>query len=303
MISVVIVTKNERPIQLRKCIKALSNQTFRDFELVIVVPKDVAPSISLPNKLDVQIVNQNGKGICNARNCGIKTSSGEIIAFTDDDAEPYPNWLQKISQRFRENPSLDYVGGEFTLDQKTLWQYWINNRYHLSEIDINRGLCHGNNMAYKKRVFKDNLFDEGIIFGADESEFQTRLHKQGFKGTTFQDILIKHNHRTSFLQFTKMRWMYAQGKVFLHEKDDRELFHWTDLMNIGFFTSLFYALIAYTVPFLFVFPTFLFGLIFLHERKRKGGLILHFLDVYVSILWTLSKMYYSFKRKWKKWLS
>jgi len=304
MVSVVIVTKGQRLVDLQGCIEALSNQTFTDFEVVIVLPKNVENPISLSHKLNLQIVKQSGEGISNARNYGIKESSGEIIVFTDDDAEPFPDWLKKITERFRENPSLDYLGGEFTLDEKTIWQDWINNRYHLSETDINTGLCHGNNMAYRKRVFEDNLFDEGIIFGADESDFQTRLHKQGFKGTTFQDILIKHNHRTSFLQFTKMRWTYAQGTVFLHERDDKELFHWTDLMNIGFFISLFYALIlSYTIPFLFVFPIFLFSFIFLHERKRKGGLVLHVIDVYVSILWTLSKMYYSFKTKWKRWLS
>lgn len=302
MISVVIVTKCKRLEDLDKCLIAITNQTIKDFETVIVVPKNVNPPIKKPPKLTSQIIQQNGKGICNARNCGIKASRGEIVVFTDDDTEAYPDWLQKINHYFSEHPELDYLGGEFTLEPKSIWQRWINKRYHLSEDAINRGWCHGCNMAFRRRIFDDNLFDESILFGADESEFQSRLKADGLRSATFKDVLVRHNHRSSFLSFTKMRWGYAQGHTYLVEvKREQSLFHWADLLNILFFMSCAYAiLLSFSAPLLWGFPIFFFAIIILHERK-SGGYALLLVDVYVVMLWTLSKMFHSLRWHFRRW--
>jgi len=311
MISVVIVSKGERPDELKQCLTSLSMQTFKDFEVILVFPKkrsveklfELAKTDLHRVDLPVRLIHQDGEGICNARNCGIKASKGDIIAFTDDDSEPYADWLGKIFEKFSEDSKLDYLGGDFTLEPRNIWQQWINNRYHLSEKDVQRGLCHGNNMAYRHNVLLKESFNENITFGADESDLQERLHQQGFKGKNFDDILIKHGHRFSFASFTRMRWSYAQGKAFLHEKKGLELFHWKDLLNILLLTSIFYALLTtFILPWLWTVPTFLFAFIALHERKQGTNLILLLIDIYVEMLWTLSKMYYSLKLKLRRWI-
>ena len=304
MISVVIVTKGERPDDLNKCITALSKQTVEPFEVIIVLPQNPT-GLDFSSDLDLLIrwVKQNGKGISNARNYGVKTANGEIIAFTDDDAEPYPDWVEKIGQYFEENSDLDYLGGEFTLQTDTVWQRWIDQSYHLSEIDIERGLCHGNNMAYRREVFDNHLFDENIIFGAEEVELQIRLHASGLKCMTFQDILIHHHHRNNFLSFTKMRWGYAQGHSYLYEvKYGQSLFHWDDLMNIGFFISMFYFLITLPITALFLgFPFILFCLIAIKKKRSYFTISTWMVEIYVSLFWTLAKMYHSFKYHLRRW--
>jgi len=160
LFSVVIVTKCERLKDLQNCLTALADQSFRDFETVVVVPKNVNPPFKNTPNLNMRVIPQDGAGICNARNRGIKASKGDIIAFTDDDSEPCSNWLEKMKQHFDEHPDLDYLGGEFTMQPRNIWQRWINTRYHLSKQNIQAGLCHGNNMAYRKKVFLKALFDE-----------------------------------------------------------------------------------------------------------------------------------------------
>jgi glycosyltransferase involved in cell wall biosynthesis len=291
---------------LIRCINALNHQIMRDFEIVLVFPKDYEkPYIhlkNLANPIPINIILQDGKGISNARNCGVKASQGEIVAFTDDDAEPYPDWLQNINQHFEKNPHMDYLGGEFTLEVNNIWQKWIDQSYHLSDVDIERGLCHGNNMAYRIGVFDYYLFDENILFGADEAEFQMRLKKNGYLNRNFQDVMINHQHRSDFLSFTKMRWGYAQGHVYLYEYKFKQcLFNWNDLMNVGFFISLFYSLLLFrTIEFSFI-PITLLVLIFIHEYKDRLTLDTLFVQVYVSFLWTLSKMYHSFKNHLGRW--
>jgi glycosyltransferase involved in cell wall biosynthesis len=54
-------------------------------------------------------------GLSIARNTGIAASRGEIVAFTDDDAEPDTSWLERILKRFEEFPSnVGIVGGDVT---------------------------------------------------------------------------------------------------------------------------------------------------------------------------------------------
>lgn len=295
-----IVTKGERANELSKCIDSLKNQTLKDFEIVIVIPKDT--QYKNPNGI-YRVVEQDAMGICNARNCGIQASKGEIIAFTDDDAEPYPDWVEKIDTYFKLYPDLSYLGGDFTLEVKNVWQRWVDHNYHLSENDVDRGLCHGNNMAYRREVFDNHRFDEKIIFGVDEAEFQMRLHKSGLKCANFSDMLIRHQHRSNFFSFTRMRWNYAQGHVYLYEeKFQQSLFHWDDLFNIALFISLFYTLLFCLVsPIIIIIPLAILTLIFLHEKRSHYTVGTLIIQVYATILWTLAKIYYSFKYHLIRW--
>ena len=294
MISVIVVTLGKRNEALKHLRQALDKQTFNDFEMILVLPKGENPA-----NWNIPIVIQSGVGICNARNCGVKASQGEIIVFTDDDAEPYPNWLEQIARAFMEHPDLAYLGGEFELQPNCVWHRWIDARYHIR--DVTSGLCHGNNMAYRREIFDQHQFDEHILFGGDEVELQERLQAAGLKGRTFPHILIRHKHRSSFLSFSRMRWSYAQGHTYtIEEKRGESLFHWHDLFVVALFSSLFFTIMAQQL-WLAIFPLLFLVLLFVHSRKPDTSFSLGIIDVYVSILWCFSKMYYSFKYHLRRW--
>ncbi len=84
-ISVVIPTMCCREHFLKRAIKSVLNQTYPIHEIVIIGDKD----IELPEwaKRDDRIIftTQQGRGVSNARNKGIEISTGDYIAFLDDD--------------------------------------------------------------------------------------------------------------------------------------------------------------------------------------------------------------------------
>jgi glycosyltransferase involved in cell wall biosynthesis len=99
--TVVIPTYNRKDSLLR-ALDALSRQTFPDFEAVAVDQSD--PPVEIPEeytrKLNVRCVYSAERGPSVARNKGIKAATGHVIAFTDDDCIPEPDWLERAAQYF-----------------------------------------------------------------------------------------------------------------------------------------------------------------------------------------------------------
>jgi GT2 family glycosyltransferase len=110
--SVVIPTK-DRPLDLIRCLRALSGQqTTRYFE-VIVVDDGSAPPI---RRADVElfpavrVISSGGVGPAAARNRGVSAARAPYILFTDDDTAPSPGWVESACA-FLEGHS-DHVGVE-----------------------------------------------------------------------------------------------------------------------------------------------------------------------------------------------
>jgi glycosyltransferase involved in cell wall biosynthesis len=114
-ISVIVVTFN-RANMLRDALVSLTGQT-RSPEEVIVVDNDSGDTtkdvvFQFKNSLNVRYVLEKTRGIPSARNTGIKTSTGDIIVFMDDDCVADKEWLHYLELPFLRDPSIGIVGGE-----------------------------------------------------------------------------------------------------------------------------------------------------------------------------------------------
>ena len=102
----VVIPSYNRPDRLVGALTALTRQSFRDFEVVVVDQSD--PPIQIPAELQkqmrIQYVHSVERGPALARNKGWRAASGQVIAFTDDDCIPDPDWLQNAARYFRERP-------------------------------------------------------------------------------------------------------------------------------------------------------------------------------------------------------
>jgi GT2 family glycosyltransferase len=111
-VSVVIPTR-DRPLDLARCLRALSEQrTARCFE-VIVVDDGSSPPIRQADVESVpsaHVISSGGAGPAAARNRGVYAASAPLILFTDDDTEPSPGWLESACAFLAVHP--DHVGVE-----------------------------------------------------------------------------------------------------------------------------------------------------------------------------------------------
>ena len=105
-VSAVVCTHN-RPLQLRRALRSLTDQSLPPREVLVV---DNAPSDESTWRLvndeypDVRYVREPRQGLNFARTRALHEATQEIVAFLDDDAVAHPDWTRSVSTAFMETP-------------------------------------------------------------------------------------------------------------------------------------------------------------------------------------------------------
>ena len=117
-VSVVIPTFN-RARHLPAMLESVLDQDTHGFSFEVIVVDNnstdntaaVVSSLQAPTGPRLLYVKEPQQGTFHARNAGIRHANAPIIAFTDDDVRVAPDWLQRIVETFRADPSLAFLGG------------------------------------------------------------------------------------------------------------------------------------------------------------------------------------------------
>jgi len=108
--SVIVCTRN-RPNSLERCLRALRNQTYVPFEVLVV---DSAPlddqTREVAARLGARYLLEPLGGLSRARNIGARFCSTDVVTFLDDDCGPEPQWLSALMREF-DDPSVMVVTG------------------------------------------------------------------------------------------------------------------------------------------------------------------------------------------------
>lgn len=106
MISIVIPLYNKEK-QIAHTLQSVLNQTFQDFEVVIVDDGSTDGSVAEVEKFEdlrIRVVHQQNAGVSAARNRGIDEATGELIAFLDADDEWKPEYLATQYHLYQKYP-------------------------------------------------------------------------------------------------------------------------------------------------------------------------------------------------------
>ena len=112
-ISVLMPVYNTKEVYLRASIESILNQTFTDFELIIVNDGSTnnAEEVVLSYKDDrIKYFKQENQGIVGALNNAWSKASGKYIARMDSDDIAYPERFAKQIKFLEENPEYSLVG-------------------------------------------------------------------------------------------------------------------------------------------------------------------------------------------------
>lgn len=181
--TVVIPAYNEEKF-IDTVLKSLVNQTFKNFELIVVDNNSMDKTGEVAEKYGARVIVEKNKGVANARQAGFFASKGEIIATTDSDSVVPENWLEKIVEKFSKEKELVGFGGLSTLysgpvSARAAGRYlfplfWITDKVFSGGWNLA-----GFNMAVRKSAFVNiGGFNTDLTLGEDVDLAQ-RLRKVG----------------------------------------------------------------------------------------------------------------------------
>ncbi len=123
-VSIIIVDYKKKNPYLVECLDAIQNQTYKNFEIILVCDYPVTLSSSR-RRGSIPSLRQKSYGHyvgpAEKRDVGAKMAKGEILAFIDDDAFPSPDWLAKIVPHLK-NKDIAGVGGPGITPTNVSWQ-------------------------------------------------------------------------------------------------------------------------------------------------------------------------------------
>lgn len=119
-ISVVIAYHDEKQY-IKDCLASLAEQTFQDFEVILVCDGCEAPEEGIPEKLNIVTVMQEEKGVAGARNAGIEKAQGEYVVFLDADDYLAEDTLEALAEK-AEPETVVYISKTETWYSRKVYQ-------------------------------------------------------------------------------------------------------------------------------------------------------------------------------------
>ena len=89
-----------------ECLSSIFNQSYKDFEVIVVDDGTEDNSMDIVNKYDVIVVKEKNSGLSTARNNGVKKAKGEYLLFVDSDDYLEKDLLKNINDNLSDNPDV-----------------------------------------------------------------------------------------------------------------------------------------------------------------------------------------------------
>lgn len=221
-VSVVVCSYNgERTI--RDCLEGLAELDYPNFETIVVNDGSTDRTARIAAEYDVRLISTHNRGLSAARNTGLEAATGEIVAYTDDDARPDPHWLYYLAHSFRRygfaavgGPNVAPAGDGRVAD-------CVANApggpVHVLLSDRVAEHIPGCNMAFRPEVLQEvGGFDPAYRVAGDDVDACWRVQASGGTLGFHPAALVWHHRRNSVRTYWRQQQGYGKAEALLEEK-------------------------------------------------------------------------------------
>ena len=178
----VIIPLYNKEMYIENAIKSILNQTFTDFELLIINDCSTDKSIEIASKFaseKVQIIHhEKNSGLAATRNTGIKKATSNYVTFLDADDLWKPRFLEKIFHLIQNFPDARIFGTNY----EEIWGKTIKNPHNGSEflpedftgyinffkMNLKQGIYNHGSVCLHKEVYESvGFYNENIQLSQD----------------------------------------------------------------------------------------------------------------------------------------
>lgn len=239
----VVVCSYNGANKISKCLEALSLQSVK-VDVLVVDDGSTDGTSSIAEGFGFPVIrHESNKGLSAARNTGLSNVISTIVAYTDDDCVPPPEWTERLLSAWRANPQATVVGGMVDVYQPTTFsQHYCTYRNPLipTEIAINESpsvwyrirrqfrppllprigtfpvysVVGANMSVHRERVLEVGGYDEGLLFGeGEEAAICVAVRARFGDGSVLVDpqLVLAHNFENSMVGVLRRSFTYGLG--------------------------------------------------------------------------------------------
>jgi len=217
----IIVPVFNRPDEVDELLESLSNQTLKEFEVIIVEDGSVKTCKDVCDKYaDILVLHyyfKENSGPGQSRNYGAELANGDYLLILDSDVVLPEGYLQAVEDTLRQNPTEAFGGPDaahpsFTPVQKaisySMTSFFTTGGIRGGKTKLDKFYPRSFNMGIRRDVYLQLGGFSKMRFGED-IDFSYRIVEAGYKPQLFPDAWVWHKRRTDFRKF--FRQVYNSG--------------------------------------------------------------------------------------------
>ncbi len=221
-ISVLVCTFNGKRT-LRDCLDGLSKLRYPNYEVIVIDDGSTDGTADVAREYLVRVISTPNRGLSAARNTALEASTGEIVAYTDDDTRPDPDWLSHLATAFMNT---DYVGVggpniPFPNDGPIARSVARapGGPTHVLLSDTEAEHIPGCNMAFRKASLEAvGGFDPQFRVAGDDVDVCWRLRERGGRLGFSPGAVVWHHYRNSVRAYWRQQKGYGKAEALLEKK-------------------------------------------------------------------------------------
>ena len=230
--SIIIPHLNGRH-HLDDCLGSLRQQTFRNFEVILVDngSDDGSQAYVRQHFPEVKLIelgrNHGFTGACNA---GWRAASGEFIILLNNDTEAAPDWLENVVAAFERRPRAGVIASKMLLFDRRDTLHAAGDFYRLDGVPGNRGVWQkdegqfdreepvfsacGGAAAYRRAMIEEiGFLDDDFFFSCEDVDIAWRAHLAGWEAWYAPTAVVYHKLKATGGSVTGS---YYDGRNFLY---------------------------------------------------------------------------------------
>ncbi|RLA87463.1 MAG: hypothetical protein DRG40_00240 [Deltaproteobacteria bacterium] len=237
--SIIIVTYNSDHELLFRNLKSLKEQTYKNFEILVIDNSDKGDLKSIISKYSLRYIKlKKNYGLSLARNVGINLAKGNILIFLDDDAIPARDFVE---EHLKAHNKYDIIGlrGKAIPRSRSIFNYFAVH-YDLGDKVIPWFIDLEGNSSFKKEVllkvggFNPNLSRAGGHEGTELSYRILNIYKDKHKLIYYPHAIIYHDYSTNLIQYLKKQLRHSQHADFI-KNNFPDIFQFVEEYKIPFY--------------------------------------------------------------------
>ena len=227
MISVIMSTYKEDERLLRESIESILNQTYRDFEYIIIldypdndVHKSVIEEYALKDDRIHFYINEKNMGLTDSLNRGLSLCHGEYIARMDADDISLPDRLER-QMKYLEKNHYDLIGGITEMINENGSLLYSIKSVPTDPKKINKALRYSQCIAHPTWLGRKEVFEKNAGYRhmplCEDYDFTLRAVLNGFVVSNLNEDVLKYRMTSNSISRSNLFEQYLYMSYITNE--------------------------------------------------------------------------------------